>query len=153
MIEIARASTEDVDAVAPLFDAYRVFYGQDPDVARARAFLSARLIAGESILFVARRGGEAAGFTQLYPTFSSVRTCRVFVLNDLFVAAWARGCGVADALLAEAEAHAAAAGAASLTLETAVSNAPARALYERRGWVQEEGFLHYTLPLGASAGD
>ena len=32
-------------------------------------------------------GGEAVGFTQLYPLFSSVRTARVYLLNDLFVSA------------------------------------------------------------------
>lgn len=151
MIEIARAGPGDVDAAAPLFDAYRSFYGQAPDLARARAFLSARLGAGESILFLARRDGTAVGFTQLYPNFSSVRTCRVLVLNDLFVAQEARGCGVADALLAEAELHAAQAGAASMRLETAISNGPARALYERRGWRVEEGFLHYGLAISAPA--
>jgi ribosomal protein S18 acetylase RimI-like enzyme len=151
MIEITRAGLEDVDAVAPLFDAYRIFYGQDPDLARAHAFLSARLGAGESVLFVARADGEAVGFTQLYPTFSSTRTCRVFVLNDLFVTPAARGRSVADALMAEAEAFAAGAGAASLSLETAVTNHIAQALYERRGWTQEKGFLRYNLSVAPAA--
>ncbi|MDP9281971.1 MAG: GNAT family N-acetyltransferase, partial [Chloroflexota bacterium] len=40
---IRRATTTDLDAAAPLFDAYRQFYGQRSDVAAARAFLEERL--------------------------------------------------------------------------------------------------------------
>ena len=36
---IFRASAEHVDALAPLFDAYRVFYRKSPDPDGARRFL------------------------------------------------------------------------------------------------------------------
>ena len=83
---IRRATDADIARVAPLFDAYRSFYGQPPDIARADAFLRERLARGESALLLAERDGEALGFTQLYPLFSSVRTARLWLLNDLFVA-------------------------------------------------------------------
>ncbi len=38
------------------------------------------------MLFLAHEGDTVLGFTQLYPTFSSVSLARVFVFNDLFVA-------------------------------------------------------------------
>jgi len=37
---ISRAALADLDALAPLFDAYRVFYGRPSDPAMARAFLT-----------------------------------------------------------------------------------------------------------------
>jgi ribosomal protein S18 acetylase RimI-like enzyme len=147
MIEIVRARATDADVVAPLFDAYRRFYGQAPDLATARSFLSDRLTDGTSIIFLARLDGEAAGFIQLYPGFSSVRAARILVLNDLYVTTAARGCGVADQLLAESESYAARSGAIRLTLQTAVANAPARALYERRGWRLDQEFLTYDFAV------
>ena len=87
-LAIRRASLDDLDLVAPLFDAYRRFYSQPGDLRRARArSCDARLQRDESVIFLAELDdGTAAGFTQLYPMFSSVRTARLWVLNDLFVA-------------------------------------------------------------------
>ena len=144
--EIRRATVADLDALAPLFDAYRRFYAQPGDLARARDFLQARLAAGESVVLLAGRDGAAVGFTQLYPVFSSVRTARMWILNDLYVDAAARRGGVARALLAAAAEFARADGAAGLMLETGRDNAPARALYRAAGWL-EDASQWYSLPL------
>ncbi len=135
---IRRASAADLDALVPLFDAYRMFYAQPSDPVRARDFLAERLAKGESAVLVAERGPSAVGFTQLYPVFSSVRTTRTWLLNDLFVAEGARRGGVARALLDAAAAFARAQGAAGLMLETTRDNAPARALYRAAGWHEDE---------------
>ena len=108
---IRTAVAADLDAVAPLFDAYRQFYGQPADPARARAFIGERLRRGDAVILLALRDGTAAGFAQLYPLFSSVRTGRIWQLNDLYVAPSARRHGVGRALLAAARDHAAASGA------------------------------------------
>ena len=141
-----RANADDIARVAPLFDAYRSFYGQPSDVTRADAFLRERHARGESALLLAERGGEAIGFTHLYPLFSSVRTARVWLLNDLFVADSARRQGVARALLDAAAAFAREQGAAGLMLETGRDNGPARALYRAAGW-NEDASQWYSLPL------
>ena len=52
--EIVQATPADVGDVAPLFDAYRQFYGKAPDVEAARRFLFARLSKEESVLFISR---------------------------------------------------------------------------------------------------
>ncbi len=83
----------------------------------------------------------------MYPLFSSVRTVRTWLLNDLFVAAAARRRGVAKALLEAAVGHARALGAASLSLSTALDNAPAQALYESMGWERDRQFCEYSLTL------
>lgn len=143
---IHRASTGDLDALAPLFDAYRRFYGQPGDVPRARRFLEERMAHGESVVLLATREGRALGFTQLYPLFSSVRTARLWLLNDLFVAPDARRGGVARRLLEAAAEFARADGAAGLMLETGRDNAPARALYHAAGW-NEDHSQWYSLAL------
>lgn len=135
---VRRAGIDDVARVAPLFDAYRSFYGQPSDIARADAFLRERHARGESALLLAERDGDAIGFTHLYPLFSSVRTARLWLLNDLFVVETARRQGVARALLDAASAFAREQGAAGLMLETTTDNGPARALYRAAGWHEDD---------------
>ncbi|MCE3001084.1 MAG: GNAT family N-acetyltransferase [Xanthomonadaceae bacterium] len=133
-LRVRQAGLADVARVAPLFDAYRGFYGQAADLALAQAFLRQRLASGESFVLLAERGDAALGFVQLYPLFSSVRARRILVLNDLYVAEAARRGGVAEALLREAEAFARAAGVLRLVLETGEDNRIAQRLYEKLGW-------------------
>jgi ribosomal protein S18 acetylase RimI-like enzyme len=142
------ASAADLDALAPLFDGYRQFYAQPPDLARARAFLAERFANGDSVIIAALgTSDEVVGFTQLYPSFSSVSTARIWILNDLFVAKTARGMRAGVALLEAAKAHARATGAARLSLSAAHDNARAQAVYERNGWVREQRFWHYDFRL------
>ena len=122
-----RAGPRDLDALAVLFDAYRGFYGQPSDVTRARDWLRTRMRVGESVVLVAEIDGAVAGFVQLYPMFSSVRTARTWILNDLFVAEAARRRGVARALLDAAAAFAREDGAAGISLETTRGNTAALA--------------------------
>lgn len=145
--EIFRATLNDLDALASLFDAYRVFYRQASDPAVARAFLEQRLQHRESVVFLARDDKAALGFTQLYPAFSSVSARRIWILNDLFVAPGARQRGVARALMSAARTFAIETGALRLVLETAEDNHPAQAIYESLGYVRETGTRHYALTL------
>ena len=141
---ISRAGPADLDALALLFDAYRQFYGQPSDAAAARDWLRSRLRVGESVVLVAKHGADAVGFVQLYPMFSSVRTARTWILNDLFVDAGARRKGVARALLDAAAAFAREDGAMGISLETSQDNAAARALYRAAGW-NEDATQWYSL--------
>jgi GNAT superfamily N-acetyltransferase len=142
-IRTARAELDDLDALAPLFDGYRRFYRQASDPAGARAFLAERIKRGESVIFVAIAESAIVGFTQLYPSFSSVSMERLWVLNDLFVAAEARGSGAGRALLERAERWAAETGAKGLILSTETTNLTAQRLYEACGWVKDDEFVHY----------
>jgi ribosomal protein S18 acetylase RimI-like enzyme len=146
-MHVRRATLEDADAIAPLFDLYRTFYEQPSDPALARRFIGERLQQGESVIFLAEVAGKAVGFTQLFPTFSSVGATRVWILNDLYVDARARRQGVAQALLQAATGFARGDGARRLELETDHSNDSAQALYRRLGWELYEGTLRFRLPL------
>lgn len=145
--DIRNARLDDLDRLAPLFDAYRCFYGQPTDLDGARAFLAERLAHGESWVLLAEQGAQLLGFVQLYPLFSSVRMARTWLLNDLFVLPMARRRGVARALLEAAAAAARAQGSRGLSLATAHDNAPAQALYTALGWQRDRQFLHFELPL------
>ena len=100
-IEIRRATSRDASSLAALFDAYRVFYGQCSNAHAAKDFIGSRLEHDESVIFLAACGvGNApVGFTQLYPTFSSISLSRRLILNDLFVQPTARGRGIGRLLL------------------------------------------------------
>jgi ribosomal protein S18 acetylase RimI-like enzyme len=146
---VRQAGPGDVDAVAPLFDAYRQFYRQPSDPGLARAFLAERLEREESVVFVAERDGRAVGFVQLYPLFTSTadRPRRLWLLNDLFVAPEARGGGVGRALMDRARRLAEETGAAGLELATARTNTVAQRLYESLGYRVDDQFLRYELGL------
>jgi GNAT superfamily N-acetyltransferase len=142
-VRTVRAELDDLDALLPLFDGYRQFYGQRPDPDGARAFLADRFKRGESVIFLAVADGAVVGFTQLFPLFSSVSMKRLWLLNDLFVARDARTSGAGRALLERAERWAVETGAKGLTLSTQITNLPAQRLYEACGWTKDDEFLHY----------
>lgn len=147
-VAVRPATIDDLDVLAPLFDAYRQFYGQRPDAGLARRFLSERLTRAESHVLLATQGpGAALGFAQLYPLYSSVQCRRTLLLNDLYVAPAHRQQGVAWALLDQARQVATLLGAASMSLQTAPTNARARSLYEQFGFARDDEFLTYFLPL------
>jgi ribosomal protein S18 acetylase RimI-like enzyme len=146
-VAIRLAAVADVGRVAPLFDAYRQFYGLAPDLELARWFLRVRLSRGESVVLLAEDGGSALGFLQMYPTFSSLRAARTFVLYDLFVDPAARQRGVGRQLMQAAAEEARRRGAVSLVLSTARTNSAAQQLYESLGWVRDEEFYEYNLAL------
>lgn len=145
-VTVRRIVEADLDSVAPLFDAYRQFYAQPGDLVRAREWLRERLQRDESVILLAERDGMAVGFTQLYPIFSSVRTARIWLLNDLYVDAASRRGGVARALLDTAAEFAREDGAARLMLETGRDNLAARALYHAAGW-NEDDSQWYSLDI------
>lgn len=144
MIEVIPCGIEHVEQLTPLFDQYRVFYGQPSDEGGARKFIKSRMGLGDSQIFMAVHPTlGACGFVQLYPIYSSVQMKRAYLLNDLFVHTAARSQGIADALMAKAEAYAKAQNASSLILETAVDNHPARNLYQKLGWRENSSVTFY----------
>ena len=144
-MKIIQATLEHLDDIVPLFDAYRVWYNKSSDLLKARRFLAERLLQSENALFlVYTEGGVAAGFTQLYPMFSSVRMARLWILNDLFVAPTARGNGYSVALIEKAKEFALKTGAAGLVLETDKTNDIGNKLYPRTDFVLDTTGNHYT---------
>jgi ribosomal protein S18 acetylase RimI-like enzyme len=148
-VAVRRADVADSPALLPLVRAYRIFYKQQPDAEREREFIEAHLRNGTSTIYIAEVHGTAAGFMQLFKTFSTVHLCGSWILEDLFVDPPYRGAGVATALLQRAVQHVHEDGAGSMFLETANDNLAAQALYEKAGWTREGRFLKYNAPLGS----
>lgn len=147
---VRRAVIDDVALVAPLFDAYRVFYEQPSDLDAAAAFLRERLAHDESAIFLAEDPDRTAlGFVQLYPLFASTTTPpgKFWLLNDLFVIESARKHGVGRALMERAERLARESGAVGLTLSTAIENLRAQRLYESMGFRRDTRFFVYNRML------
>lgn len=144
-MQIIQAHLEHLDAVAKLFDGYRQFYRQPSDLDGAVYFIRERLVQGDSVTFLALDGDKALGFTQLFPSFSSVSMASIWILNDLFVDEAGRGCGVGAALLRHAAAFGVETDAVRLELGTEITNTAAQRLYEKLGWVRETNFYHYSL--------
>lgn len=145
-LKIKKATIDDAGLIAPLFDAYRVFYQQLTNVDAALVFLQERLSNNESVIFIAFIDGKAVGFTQLYPIFSSVSMSRAYLLNDLYVAEEIRKQGIAQALLNKAKAYGQKNNAKWLLLQTEADNYTAQALYEKNGWLKQTDFF-YQLAL------
>lgn len=148
-VSIVQAEQTHIDLLAPLFDAYRVFYDQPSDKEAASKYLSKRLNNQESVIFLALRNDplQPLGFTQLYPSFGSVALGRIWILYDLYVTPEGRRQGIGRQLMSRAKQFALASGAQRLELSTARDNTAAQALYESLGYVRDEDFYHYELTL------
>ncbi|MCP1123592.1 GNAT family N-acetyltransferase [Bacillus sp. 3103sda1] len=146
-MKIYQASMEDLQGVASLFNEYRMFYRQDSNIEEAEQFLHERLEQNESIIFVAVEDGKYVGFTQLYPSFSSISMKELWILNDLFVQKDVRGAGIGKQLLKAAEQFALETDAKGLKLQTEVDNVTAQRLYVENGYIRDSRYFHYELNL------
>ena len=140
---IHQATLSDIDDLSLLFDAYRVFYEKESDVAGAKQFLSERMSRNESIVYVCRKHGLVTGFVQLYPLFSSTRMKRLWLLNDLFVAPEYRGQGMSVALIDAAKELAVGTGACGDSLETDKGNLIGNTLYVKTQFEIDEDHNYY----------
>ena len=146
-MKVIKVSSDYLQELIPLFDGYRVFYKQASDPKAVAIFLTERIQKNDSVIFMAvDEDGNGLGFTQLYPSFSSVSMQRIYILNDLFVSEKARNQGVGEALMEQAKHFAREMGSRGLTLETAIDN-PAQNLYKRLGWVKDTEVNHYTWEI------
>lgn len=141
---IRAASKSDIDELAVLFDAYRVFYRKQSDLNGAKDFILERLENKDSQIFVNQRAdGSLNGFVQLYPIFSSTRMQRHWLLNDLYVDKSERSIGVGKALIDRSKKLANDTGAAGLLLETEKSNDTGNHLYPSVGFKLVDGSNFY----------
>ncbi|TFD99451.1 GNAT family N-acetyltransferase [Jeotgalibacillus salarius] len=146
-MNIYQAAIEDLEGVSALFNLYREFYQQSPDLEGATAYVEQRLRNKDSIIFVAKEDNRYVGFTQLYPTFSSISMKKAWILNDLYIDVSARKQGVGEMLLNTVKEYAIETGAVSVSLSTAPDNESAQRLYEKNGYKRDTQFYHYELAL------
>jgi GNAT superfamily N-acetyltransferase len=151
---ITTVTEADLAELLPLMRGYCDFYEVDPPD-EALLAMSRALIADpelEGLQLIARDDdGRAVGFATIFWTWSTLSASRLGVMNDLFVAAEARGGGHAEALIAESAERCRARGATSLEWQTALTNERAQAVYERVGATRDERWLDYSLGVAPGA--
>lgn len=141
-MDIFQATMNELEEVAMLFDEYRQFYGIESDQSSTKAFLQLRMALKESVIFMAVENDKAVGFTQLYPTFSSIALQRAYILNDIYVKEDARGQGVGTALMQKVFQYCEQQSARYVTLQTAADNINARKLYENL-YMKQDQYCNY----------
>lgn len=147
MIIVQQTEIHQLDQIAVLFDKYRLFYGQEPDLDGARMYLYERFSNQQSIIFGAWNGdrNNLLGFAQLYPSFSSISMERVWILNDLFVNEQDRGKGVAKCLINKVIEFSTSTRSRGISLSTGIINRKAQRIYESIGFEKDDQFSHYFL--------
>ena len=142
-MQIIKATPEDFELIAPIFDKYRQFYHYSSDVEAAKQYLKERLSHNESIIFYVHNENKILGFMQMYPSFSSLAMNRMWILYDLFVEPESRRQSVGRKLLEKAIQFAQMQNARGLCLKTSIDNLPAQKLYEAMGWEKDNQFYSY----------
>ena len=119
------AITDDLDALATLFNGYRMCLGKESNLSDCRSFIQARLFENDSVIFIAFKANVPVGFIQLFPSYSTILLKPLWYFDDLYVADEYRGTGIGTDLVAKAK---------ELADETQV-------VAVRRGKIEGEGFL------------
>ena len=144
---VRAAADGDVDALATIWhegwhDAHATILPPELTAVRTRERFVERLRDALPMLRVAGPAGAPLGFALL----------RDDQLNQLYVAAEARGTGVAAALVADAEARIRAAGFETAWLACGIGNDRAARFYEKCGWRRVGTVVeHVPVPDGTMA--
>jgi|TARA_B110000858_G_C17786013_1_gene467313 ribosomal protein S18 acetylase RimI-like enzyme len=146
-IKLFKATVNDANIVGPIFDLYRIFYNQMSNVDAANQYIKSRLEADEAIIFFVKDEDRCIGFTQLYPTFDSVRLRKKIVLYDLFVCSDCRKKGVGKILMDAAKDYAQSNKFGSIELSTNKDNLAGQSLYESLGYIKDHEFYSYDLEI------
>ena len=152
---IAIVTEDDLPDLLPLMRGYCDFYEVAP-ADEALLELAGVLIDDperQGLQLIARddEDGRALGFATIFWTWSTLSADRLAVMNDLFVAADARGGGIADALIAACADECRERGVPELAWQTAKTNERAQAVYERVGATRDERWLDYSLSVAPGA--
>jgi len=134
-VELRPARSEDAEAIADIWhrgwqDGHLGYVPQELVNVRTEESFSTRAAERIADTTVATVDGVVVGFVMVVED----------EVEQVYVASTARGTGVADALMREAEGQVAGSGHPKAWLAVVAGNARARAFYERAGWVDEGGF-------------
>ena len=140
---VRRATLEDLEKLAVLFDEYRQFYGASSNLALSQKFLKLRLENKQSVIFIHVKDDVITGFVLLYLGFSSLACSIYYILDDVYVTPTYRRQGSAKQLIDTAILFARHENALRISLETQKSNYQSHQLYEQMGFVKDDAFQTY----------
>lgn len=147
-MRIFQATLAHLDALTPLFVAYREFHGAMPATELSKEFLERRINQQDSLIFLAMQEDNLLGFCQVYPSFSSLSLRPVWILNDIFVQEASRGQHIAEKLIRHALEQAAANDVVRIRVSISQYNEAAQRLFEFTGFAEDPVFRNYiqTMP-------
>ena len=140
---VRKASLEDLNQLAVLFDEYRQFYGASSNLNLSQQFLKQRFENQESVIFVHVKDDVLTGFILLYLGFSSVACSTYYILDDVYVTPQFRRQGSAKQLIDTAILFARHENALRISLETQKTNRESHRLYEMMGFIPDSEFRTY----------
>lgn len=147
---VRRATLQDLQPLAVLFDEYRQSYGQPSNLNLSAQFLKQRFENAESIIFVNLKGDVLTGFVLLYLGFSSIRCSTYYILDDVYVSPAFRRQGAARQLIDTAILFAQQEGADKIWVDTPQDNPQSHQLYESMGFKQHTLLRSYECQLNQS---
>ena len=140
---VRRATKEDLDQLAVLFDEYRQFYGASSNLKQSLDFLKQRFENKESVIFIHVKDDAFTGFVLLYQGFTSASCSKYYILDDVYVTPVYRRQGSAKQLIDTAILFARHEDAQRISLETQKNNYHSHQLYEQMGFVKDNEFITY----------
>lgn len=140
---VRRATFEDLNQLAILFDEYRQFYGSSPNIKESFYFLNQRFKNKQSVIFIHAKDEVITGFIVLYLGFSSLTCSSYYILDDVYVTPIYRRQGSAKQLIDTAILFARQENAQRISLETQKNNYHSHQLYEQMGFVKDSEFQSY----------
>lgn len=147
-ITTRQATNNDLNNLAELFNAYRMFYQKGNDLTLSKNFIAERIEKQDSTIFTAiANTGKLIGFAQLYPIFSSLSAEKAWILNDLYITPEVRKSGAATSLIQSSITFCREQKAGWISLQTSQTNLQAQKLYEKIGFVRDTEYLTYVLEL------
>lgn len=140
---VRRATAQDLEQLAVLFDEYRQFYGASSNLPQSLKFLHQRLSNQQSVIFIHVKDDVITGFVILYSGFNSVACSSYYILDDVYVSPRFRRQGSAKQLIDTAILFARHEKAIRISLETQKNNFQSHELYEQMGFVKDDEFQTY----------
>ncbi len=150
-LTINRCNINDLNTLAPLFDAYRQHFKQTSDLDGVKAYLKQRLEAEEAIVYLVGSDEICHGFVLLYPSFSSIGLAPIWMLNDFYLHSGSNKRLMAKQLLDRIGEDCKAAGAIRIEVTTRKENHRLHKLYKDYGFEKDYKYDHYFLQLGQTA--
>lgn len=139
---IRKATLSDVVPLIVLITEFRKFYKQESNPEKLQTFLEERIHKEDSEILVAVVENQLAGYAQLFPSFSTIKLNKIWILNDLFVLEAFRGKGIASLLIKTILKFSKATQRKQVWLLTGNDNKSAQQLYSKLGFNNTK-FKHY----------
>ena len=126
---------DDLAAIVNMIKKYRKFYKvENQNEEEIEQFVKTRLKNAQSKIFLATdETDKVVGFTQLYPSYSTVSLKPQWILNDFFVEVAYRHKGYGQALMSFVKEYFRDM-AKGFILVTDIDNFTAKSFYEQNGW-------------------